>query len=385
MHEETPTTTGEARPEEASTSTGVVVLGVAAAWVLIGVVLGSQTALGMTMQGNPTVLSESIRTAWVNNLPWIPATLIAIAMTRRFPLDRRRWARSLPLHLLALPAVSWVANLGVVLGFWAMAGTFDGVGALARQAAFWGTVRIHVAALVYGLAVALTQGWVWLRDSRARELRLARLENQLSRARFQALNAQLRPHFLFNTLHTIGQLWRSGRAESAEAMLDHLGSLFQRVRATTESTGIPLREELSMVEEYLAIEQARFADRLQVSVRAAPSTGSCLVPPLILQPLVENAIRHGVSAVRDAGCVTVDAREEGGVLTVEICDNGPGLDAVTTRPGTGTGVFNTKERLRHAYGSEGSLTLDRRDGGGVCAIVRIPARRDPEHDPWDDE
>ena len=374
-------------PAKAGRVRAAVAVGVAvsAVWVLVGVVLGSQTALGMSMQGSPVVLSDAIRTAWVNNLPWIPATLIAVALSLRFPLRRGDWWRMLPLHLLAVPLVSWVANVGVVLGFWAMAGRFDGFGALARQATFWATLRIHVAALVYALSVALTHAWVWLRDSRARELRLARLENQLSRARLQALNAQIRPHFLFNTLHTIGQLWRSGRAESAEEMLDHLGSLFQRVRATTESSGIPLREELSMVEEYLAIERARFADRLQIVVRAQPATRSCLVPPLILQPLVENAIRHGTSAVEGTGCVSVEASEAGGVLTIEVCDDGPGLSAGPSRPGTGTGVPNTRERLQHAFGDEASLTLEPRESGGLCATVRLPARRHPDAALWEDE
>jgi len=361
------------------------VLGVSAAWILLGVVLGSQTALGQTMRGTPVVLSESIRTAWINNLPWIPATLIALALARRFPVDRTSWKRSLPIHLVAVPAVSWIANLGVVLGFWASAGSFQGVAALAAQATLWATLRIHVAALVYALTVALTQGWIWLRDGREREVRLARLESQLSRARFQALNAQIRPHFLFNTLHTIGQLWRSGRADAAEEMLDRLGSLFQTVRATTEHTGIPLREELAMVQDYLAIERARFADRLQVSVEAAPSTRSCLVPPLILQPFVENAIRHGVSSLESGGCVRLIASEADGVLTVEVRDNGPGLGAEPCRPGTGTGLSNTRERLRHVHG--GSATLELRDApeGGVHSIVRLPVRRDPDQAMWEDE
>jgi signal transduction histidine kinase len=358
---------------------------VSAAWLLVGVVLGSQAALEGSMQGSRVVLTDAIRTAWVDNLPWIPATLIAVALSLRFPLRRQGWKLALPVHLVAVPLVSWITNVGVVLRFWVMSGSFEGLAALARQAAFWATVRLHVAALVYGLTVALTHVWIWLRDSRARELRLARLENQLSRARYQALNAQIRPHFLFNTLHTIGQLWRSGRSESAEAMLDRLGSLFQRVRATTESAGIPLRDELSMVEDYLAIEQARFADRLHTVVEAAPATRSCLVPPLLLQPLVENAIRHGVSAVEGEGCVRVEASEADGVLTIEICDNGPGLAAESARPGMGTGVSNTRERLRHAFGDEASLTLASRDAGGVCATVCLPVRRDPDADFWDDE
>ncbi len=351
----------------------VVTAGVSAAWVLLGVVLGSQTALGMNMQGNPVVLTEAIRTAWVNNLPWIPATWIAIALGLRFPVGREKGWWTVWVHLAAVPVVSWLANVGVVLGFWAMAGSWQGWTVLARQAAFWGTVRLHVALLVYLLALALTHAWVWFRDGKVRQLRLAQLESQLSRARLEALNAQIRPHFLFNTLHTIGQLWRSGRSDSAEEMLDRLGSLFQKVRTTTESSGIQLDEELSMVEDYLAIEQARFVDRLTVNVSADSTARSCIVPPLLLQPLVENAVRHGTSAIEGPGTVGVHAAVEGDELTITITDNGPGLDAVPARPGTGTGVSNTRDRLHHVHGRAGVLELEPNQPSGVAAVVRMPA------------
>lgn len=354
-----------------------VVLVVATAWVLIGVVLGSQTALGTSMQGDPVVLGDAIRTALVNNLPWIPATLIAIVVARRFPIGRSTWRRALPMHLLAVPVVSWIANLGVVLGFWTMAGSFSGVGALARQAAFWATIRMHVAALVYVGAVALTHGWTHLRDARARELRVARLETQLNRARFQALNAQIRPHFLFNTLHTIGQLWRSGRSDEAEEMLDHLGSLFQRVRSSTERPGISLSEELSMVEEYLAIEEARFADRLRARVEVTDEARECVVPPLLLQPLVENAIRHGISQRADAGRVWVTGSVRDGRLRVEVIDDGPGMQSETPVPGSGTGLPNTRERLQHAFGDAATLELSASDEGrGTRVRVELPVTYD---------
>ena len=131
-------------------------VGVSAAWIVLGVVLGSQAALGETMQGNPVVLTDAIRGAVVNNLPWIPATLVAIATALRFPVTRLTWKRAVPVHLLVIPAASWIANVGVVLTFGATINTLEGLAALARGAAFWGTVRIHMAALVYIVSVALT-------------------------------------------------------------------------------------------------------------------------------------------------------------------------------------------------------------------------------------
>lgn len=358
-----------------------VVVGVCGAWLLIGVVLGSQTALGLSMQGSPIPLSDALRTSLVNALPWIPATLLAIGMAIRFPVSRARWMRTLPLHVLAVPVVAWVANLGVVSGFWWLSGTFAGWGTLARQAAFWATIRIHVAALVYAVSYALTHGWLYVRAARARELRLSRLETQVARARFQALSAQIRPHFLFNTLHAIGQMWRSGRADEAEAVLDHLGSLFQRVRASTERLAIPLAEELSMVEDYLAIERARFRDRLGAEVCSTPEARACLVPPLLLQPLVENAIRHGISASADAGRVRVSAEVVGDALVLVVADDGPGIDGRSPHAGSGTGLSNTRERLAHAFGDAHALEIGAGPDGGTVVRVELPAERDPDA-PW---
>ena len=350
---------------------------VCAAWLLIGVVIGSQTALGASMQGSPVPLADQVRLSLVNTLPWILPTLAAIAMGLRFPLTGATWWRVLPVHVLAIPPLAWLANVGVVSGFWWMGGSFNGWATLASQAAFWATVRIHVAVLVYGVTVAVTQGWVYLRDARDRELHLATVEAQLQRARLQALNEQIRPHFLFNTLHTIGQMWRSGRAEEAEGMLDNLGSLFQRVRASADRPTIALAEELSMVEEYLAIERARFSDRLEVDVTSSSGAGACLVPPLLLQPLVENAIRHGISVSPEAGCVSVTARLAGERLGIEVRDDGPGPNGNSPRAGSGTGLANTRERLIHAYGDEHDFEIREADGGGTLVRIELPAAREP--------
>jgi sensor histidine kinase YesM len=241
-------------------------------------------------------------------------------------------------------------------------------------------MRIHIALLIYAAIAAATQAVGYYRATRARELRVARLEGQLARARLQALNAQIRPHFLFNTLHTIGQLWRSGRSDEADAMLDHLGSLFQTVQSTARLAEVPLDDELAMVRQYLAIEEARFQDRLTARVDADPDTLDCRVPPLILQPLVENAIRHGISADSSAGHVTVRARTDGGPdrgprLALEVQDDGPGMDAPSPATGSGTGLANTRERLAQLYGDDARFDVLVPDGGGTLVRIELPARR----------
>ena len=267
--------------------------------------------------------------------------------------------------------VSFVTQAIVVLGYWISAGQFRGFAALARAGALWMTLRLHVALAIYGAILAITQGVTLYRRSRARELHLARVEGQLTRARLQALNAQIRPHFLLNTMHTIGQLWRSGNADSADEMLDRLGSLFHRVQDSTDQQEVPLADELDMVREYLAIEQARFPDRLRCSIDASTDALDAMVPPLILQPLVENAVRHGVSRTSTAGRIHVRAAVENGTLELSVSDDGPGIENGSGSR-QGTGLRNTRERLVELYGERGRLDVRRGAPGGTIATVTIP-------------
>ena len=364
-----------------------VVIVVCLAWVFLGVVWGAQTTMGAILRGvAPVPLTSAIRTAFIQTLPWIPVTLAAIALTQRFPLSRAVWKWHLPVHVAAAAVLAFVANVLVVAGYWLTAGMFNGVVVLLRQGLLWATVNLHVALLIYATVVAITQGALYYQRTRARELQLARIEGQLARARLQALNAQIRPHFLFNTLHTIGQLWRSGRSDDADAVLDQLGSLFSRVQTSTSKLEVPLGEELELVESYLAIEEARFRDRLRTTVLASAAARDCLVPPLILQPLVENAIRHGVSAISSAGRVGVSAALENGHLVLTVTDDGPGVAARPSQPGSGTGLRNTRERLAQLYGEEADLRIDSPAAGGTVVTVRIPAARDARDDgtPLDD-
>jgi two-component system, LytTR family, sensor kinase len=353
-----------------------VVIVVCLAWVFLGLVWGAQTTMGAIIRGvAPVPLGTAIRTAFIQTLPWIPVTLAAIALTRRFPLSRGEWRRHLPVHIGAAAVLAFVANVLVVAGYWMTAGMFNGVRVLMQQGLLWATVNLHVALLIYATVVAVTQGALYYQRTRARELQLARIEGQLARARLQALTAQIRPHFLFNTLHTIGQLWRSGQSDDADAVLDQLGSLFSRVQTSTSKLEVPLGEELELVKAYLAIEEARFRDRLRTNVDASGAARDCLVPPLILQPLVENAIRHGVSAISSAGRVGVSAALENGNLLLTVTDDGPGVGARSSQPGSGTGLRNTRERLAQLYGDDAELRIDSPANGGTVVTVRIPASR----------
>ena len=354
---------------------GRLVLGVCLGWAMAGLLLGGQTALGSNIAGGKVVpLGQAVIDALGQTLSLIPVTLAAIWLTARFPLTRERWRRHAPIHLAALPLLSFVGNVLVVLGFWIRMGRFRGWGVLVQQGALWGTVNLHIT-LLTDLAVVGVTSWVLhLRAARARELQLAQLEGQLARAQVQALNAQIRPHFLFNTLHSIGQMWRSGRADEADAVLDRLGGLFHRVQRSTSRFEVPLAEEMELVREYLAIEQARFRDRLRVTICASDEALDCAVPPLILQPIVENAIRHGVAAVSTAGQIEVNAAVRGDRLQLSVRDDGPGVDAPSAQRGSGTGLRNTRQRLAQLYGAAGELRIASDASHGTTVTIDIPRR-----------
>ena len=350
-----------------------IILGVCGLWLVVGVLWGAQTALASAVMGtNPVTLQDAIKTALQQIVPWVPVTLAVIALTVRFPLGRGRWAKHAAIHLVAAPVLSIAANMLVVLMYWASSGKYGGLGMLVQQAALWGTVRFHVALLVYAAILGITQGVLYYRSVQSRELQLAKMESQLAQARLQALNAQIRPHFLFNTLHTIGQLWRSGRSDDADAVLDHLGALFHKVTSSTSRFEVSLAEELELVRDYLAIEEVRFRDRLRPIVGAQPDALDCLVPPLILQPIVENAVRHGISAVSSAGVLEVSAIRDGSRLRLTVRDDGPGMSAATKSPGSGTGLRNTRERLAELYGDRGLMSIADAPGGGTIVTVDIP-------------
>jgi len=349
-------------------------VGVAGAWLLVGVVWGAQASMAAGLAGQELPLGKALGDAWVQVVPWIPMTLAVVALTLRFPLRLDTWKRNLPVHVVAVPVTAWLAEVLVVLGYWVVNGTFGSPARLATQGAYWAVLRIHVVLVIYAAIAGCVQAVVLWRDLRARELDLARKEGQLARARVEALMAQLRPHFLFNTLHTLGQLWRSGRADEADDMLDRLGALFQRVQASTRRLEVPLEEELSMVRDYLAIEEARFRDRLHVSVEADPATHTLAVPPLILQPLVENAVRHGISARASAGRVRVEAKRHGDSLVLTVDDDGPGMGSVSAQTGSGTGLSNTRERLAQMYGDRQAFAVGDAPGGGTRVRLELPAR-----------
>jgi len=229
--------------------------------------------------------------------------------------------------------------------------------------------------LLYGFVFA-TMGVIHLQLASQRDaMRALSLEKQLSVAHLRALQMQIEPHFLFNTLNAITSLVEADRKEPALQTLGHLNSILKSTLRRSTPEKVPLSQELELVDDFLSIEEIRFADRLQIGMTIDPSAMNGLVPCFILQPIVENAIRHGISRCEESGIVQVIVQRRGARLHLAVRDSGPGIDG-QGQPGHGIGLKNTRERLSHFYGAEFEFHIGTPATGGFEVSIDIPYERD---------
>jgi LytS/YehU family sensor histidine kinase len=210
-------------------------------------------------------------------------------------------------------------------------------------------------------------------ESTDRELQLAKLDEQLSKAKFAALQAQVNPHFLFNTLNTIAVLVRDDNRAGAVHIIEQLSELLRHTLSRHHANEVRLEDEMDLARQYLEIERARFPDRLRTVFDIDPAAAPAGVPSFAVQHLIENAIRHGVARSTQAGEVRITANRSGEWLIVSVADDGPGIEPAAAAV-KGHGLDNTRERLRALYGDRGTLTVVKRDAGGTIGTLRIPYR-----------
>jgi two-component system, LytTR family, sensor kinase len=237
----------------------------------------------------------------------------------------------------------------------------------------WIFITLPFGVAVYLCVVGIEHATRYFIDAREREVQIARLSEQLSGARFAALQAQLNPHFLFNTLNTIAVLVRDNDREGAVSIVEHLSELLRRTLSRHQANEVTLGEELDLVRQYVAIEQARFSDRLRPGFRIPDALLTAVVPSFSLQHLVENAIRHGIAKDSDAGLLIVTAARSGDALEITVVNDGVSIDSAAPTP-PGHGIDNTRERLRALYGDSASLEIVARAEGGTIARLRVPYR-----------
>jgi len=313
---------------------------------------------------------------------WALFTPSIVWLSQRFRLERQGLIRAILVHIPAVVVFSLthIAAMGAVQ-WWLV--TMDG-----KSFSWWYEVQRSALhdfdweMMTYWTIVGLSHAVLYYGESRRRALRASQLETRLIEAQMATLRQQLQPHFLFNTLHAISTLMHTD-VEAAERTLIRLSDL---LRMTLESMGqqeITLQAELDFLSKYLEIEQLRFADRLFVKFDIEPETLDVLVPTLLLQPLVENAIKHGISRKAGPGHVEISARRDDTKLWIEVRDDGMGLsETALTALQKGIGVSTTRARLQHQFGADFRFEFHRLDEG-VAVVVAVPWRID-EH-PSDDD
>jgi len=296
-----------------------------------------------------------------------------VAFVWRYPLDRPGWRRRVPAHLAALVAYS-IAH--TTLMFVSRAVIFRVIGLGAYDYGYMPAryvMEFGEDAISYASFVAVITLYRYYRVTRQRELRTAQLERGLAQAELRNLRLQLQPHFLFNALNTISSTMYDD-PRSADRMIGQLSQLLRLSLRTSHSQEVPLRDELEVLGCYLGLMKARFGHRLRADVEAAQDTLEALVPSLLLQPIVENAIRHGNASHASGGTIEVRVERVGTSLHLSVMDDGPGAPAGTDVFATGIGLSATRDRLRLLYGDGHRFEAGNR-GDGFAVSVTLPYRR----------
>lgn len=337
---------------------------VAACWTFLGLLFTPQTYLANLRAPVPLTPARALAATLALFYVWAVLTPLVLWLGRRFPLEHHRLLRNLCLHV-ALGGVLALAHMVLLRGVNAL---LDSVAASYQPPAPLWTMAIGLGAtnvLLYWGVIAAGHAFDYFRKYREREF-------TLTRAQLQALKLQLHPHFLFNTLNAIAELVHSDPHAADRAIL-RLSELLRFSLASEKSQEVTLKEELEFLLKYAEIQKTLMGDRLRLSVNAEPGVLDACVPNMLLQPLVENSIKHGISPRRAGGSVSVAARRRGPCLCLEVSDDGQGLTAAGGEAG-GVGLINTRERLRHLYGRDHAFELSSPPGQGVTILITIPFR-----------
>ena len=306
---------------------------------------------------------------------WYSWTFLAAAiyvLSHRITITKDRWRTAIAIHCVA-NLLAYILHVTAQLAAMALPAYQTNHASWDEAITHHATTSIFLIVLIYWSVVGASHAFIFYTRYRQREVQTAQLESELHKAQLNALKMQLQPHFLFNTLHAISSLMYRD-VESADRMISKLGDL---LRSTIEMTGVnevPLDEEIRFIQNYLEIEQERFRERLSVSISLDETVRDAIVPNLILQPLVENAIKHGIARISKAGRIDITARREQGWLLLSVTDNGPGLIEGDGMPAYGTGLSNTYRRLDTLYTSNYAFNFRPNVPSGLIVELSIPLR-----------
>jgi len=348
---------------------------IAAIWSAGALFDASQTILIMHAEGRHHAWLPLFGTELVSWLPWALATPLLVGLARQYPIGRGLSVRTLTVHLAAFVAVSalaetWSTVLQMLFNPWNNRKWPTFVDTWTTSLTF----QVLTFLIVYALILAVTY-LVDARESMARQLtETARLNEELSKAQLSALRRQLEPHFMYNTLNSIAGLVRDHRDEAAVSMIVGLSEFLRRSSEDSHRSQVALAEEVEYLQRYLDIQKVRFGERLQVSVDIPAELLRAQVPHLLLQPLVENAVKHGIAKRVAGGTVRVSGACDNGNLCLSVYNDGPSLPTDWEAAQTGVGIGNLRTRLQILHGGESALHLRRADPGGVEVLVTLPFR-----------
>jgi two-component system LytT family sensor kinase len=309
-------------------------------------------------------------------LPWALLSPLVLFFTQRFPITPTNWLPMIAIHFTVLMMLILLQT--VVISYYyhffgSMSGGMETYQPWQHMGHFLfgdGLFLFHV--VFYTVFVASQNLRNFYSVAEEKELESARLSKQLMASKLHALRMQINPHFLFNTLNIITVLVLKEEKNSAAELLEKLSTFFRQTLEESEAQWVPLKREVDIIEQYLFIERARFGDRLNIQLEIEPVVCSISVPSMILQPLVENAVSHGIGEKIEPGLLTVIAKKVGGRLLIQVKDNGVGCDFNSKGYKPGIGLENVRQRLEQMYGDRHIFNLEGELGKGVCITIELP-------------
>lgn len=336
---------------------------------LLGIIFSVEKYISALMDGKSITVLEAMAYAMVSWYTFGLLALPSLYLFSRYPFQRGRFFSRFTVYLVASLLFSFLHTIITHLLWYRRFGPrFVVSDELPMHLVVHYSFNVVIFACILGAYYLVT----YYHSYREKELRASQLETQLSMSRLQVLKMQIQPHFLFNTLHAIGALMYES-VEAAHNMLTKLSDLLRVSLEGTDQQEVTLEEEIHFLSQYLDIQRVRFQDRLAITLDISPDTRNALIPSMILQPLVENAIKHGVEPHAGQAEVKVSSWLDDSGLKVRIADNGPGLtESSKLEAEKGVGLANTRERLRHLYGDRGSLSLENGPSGGLIVTLSIP-------------
>lgn len=351
---------------------------IVAVWAMLGVIYAGPIYFEMRSEGMGHAAWRVFSWGILMWLAWAPLTPAVVWLARRYSLIDGAWKKNLLVHLPAFLFLS-ILHSAAVTFITLTIDPFDSMGESPK--AFWPRFLSGMQGafgsdlLVYGAVIGICYALDYYRKYREREILATKLEAQLAHAQLDALRMQLHPHFLFNTLNSIVGLVRDNKNQAAVSMLVGLSDLLRHTLDHSTRQEVELREELNFIKLYLGIQQMRFSDRLRLEFDIDPATARAMVPNLILQPLTENAVRHGIGGSVSSGLLGISSGVEDGQLRLLVYDNGAGLpDDWQLKGSVGIGLANTAARLQQLYDDDHQFDIRNRDGGGVEVLIVMPLR-----------